>query len=226
MGKKTGISWTDATCSAVKTSLLEIECVEQSLVQIDLRGKLVEPFVEWLVLLSTIAALTSQDDTRVPLLLALPAAVRFASYEPALAGVDFGTFLCPHWELRGGCWRDGKRICGDGCRCGCHQSQLDWVIVGGESGNGARLFNVEWARSAVAQCRQAGVACFVKQLGSRPCIPATEWCSPNHDWPKLAAAKQDAALRELGLVHIALADEKGGDMAEWPAELRIRELPL
>ncbi len=41
--------------------------------------------------------------------------------------------------------------------------------MGGESGPGARPCNVEWIRSAVRQCREAGVACFVKQdSGPKP----------------------------------------------------------
>jgi hypothetical protein len=51
---------------------------------------------------------------------------------------------------------------------------LDWLIVGGESGHGARPFDVAWARSIVRQCREAGVACFVKQLGARPFDSASE----------------------------------------------------
>lgn len=43
---------------------------------------------------------------------------------------------------------------------------LDWVIVGGESGPGARPFDLAWARSAVEQCKAAGVACFYKQGGT------------------------------------------------------------
>jgi len=39
---------------------------------------------------------------------------------------------------------------------------LDWIIVGGESGPGARPFDVAWARSTVEQCKAAEVACFVK----------------------------------------------------------------
>ena len=41
----------------------------------------------------------------------------------------------------------------------------DWVIVGGESGSGARPMQREWADSIVHQCKMTGVACFVKQLG-------------------------------------------------------------
>lgn len=43
---------------------------------------------------------------------------------------------------------------------------LDWVIVGGQRGPNAMPCNVEWIRSVVEQCHQAGVPCFVQQLGS------------------------------------------------------------
>lgn len=75
----------------------------------------------------------------------------------------------------------------------------EWSIVGGESGPGARPMNVEWARSIVDQCRSAGVSCFVKQLGADPV-----WA--------------DGAF-------LNLRDRKGGDMAEWPTDLRVREMP-
>lgn len=78
-------------------------------------------------------------DLRIPALLDTPAAVRFLSCEPLLGPVDlFGV-------------RNG----------------LDWVIVGGESGPGARALDIEWVRALVEQCEQAGVPAFVKQLGSK-----------------------------------------------------------
>lgn len=43
---------------------------------------------------------------------------------------------------------------------------IDWVIVGGESGHGARPMNVEWARSIRDQCREQDVAFFFKQWGA------------------------------------------------------------
>ena len=76
-------------------------------------------------------------DIRIPLLLQTPAAVRFVSYEPALGPVRFGSLKA-----------------------------LNQIIVGGESGPRARPFDPEWARQTIAQCRAAGVAPFVKQLGS------------------------------------------------------------
>jgi len=74
---------------------------------------------------------------RIPELLATPAAVRFISAEPLLGPVDM------IWAL-----------------CG-----LDWVIVGGESGPGARPMHPDWARSLRDQCADAGTPFFFKQWG-------------------------------------------------------------
>lgn len=79
------------------------------------------------------------------------------------------------------------------------KAMLDWIIVGGESGPNARPMQVPWARSIVQQCKASGVACFVKQLGADPI------------W-------EDGAF-------LNLAHRKGADMAEWPDDLRVREVP-
>ena len=90
-------------------------------------------------------------DERIPDLLATPAAVRFVSAEPLLGPIDFDEVI-PNpmiWNYLTGF--DGV---------------LDWVIVGGESGHGARPMDNAWAHSIVEQCKAAGVAVFVKQLSS------------------------------------------------------------
>jgi len=125
-----------------------------------------------------------EADRDIPKLLATPAAKRFVSYEPALGPVDFQPFLSqiePHGI-------HGKRA-------------LDWIIVGGESAQGgakARPFDIAWARSTVEQCKAAGVACFVKQLGS--------WVVQEH-------------------AVFGVHDRAGADPAEWPEDLRVQEFP-
>lgn len=97
------------------------------------------------------------------------------------------------------------------------------VIVGGASGDGAAPFNVDWARSIIGQCKAAGMACFVKQLGGN-----VEWSGtqggygdgPSNVWPK-----PNVSTEVSGGFRIRLKDSKGGDMAEWPEDLRIREMP-
>lgn len=44
-------------------------------------------------------------------------------------------------------------------------SEIDWVIVGGESGYGARPMLVNWVTDIRKQCQKAGVAFFFKQWG-------------------------------------------------------------
>lgn len=82
-------------------------------------------------------------DLRIPLLLTLPVAVRFLSYEPALGAVDLRRFL----DASAGTWR------------------IDWVIAGGESGPGARPAHPDWFRSVRDQCAAAEVPFFFKQHG-------------------------------------------------------------
>jgi protein gp37 len=81
---------------------------------------------------------------------------------------------------------------------------IDWVIVGGESGPGARPCDLAWVRTIVRQCRAAGVPCFVKQLGAEP-----------------------FQQRSNGLPNILhVRHRKGADPAEWPVDVRVREFPL
>ena len=93
------------------------------------------------------------------------------------------------------------------------QYPIDWAIVGGESGPGARAFYLDWARSVIQQCQTAKVPVFVKQLGSN----AWDKCLP------------PAHLAALGLINesycqLQLRSRKGNNMEEWPEELRIREV--
>jgi protein gp37 len=111
-------------------------------------------------------------------------------------------------------------------------SFLKWVVVGGESGPGARPFDIGWARNTIAQCKAAGVACFVKQLGAKP------WDSASSDIDHLFAhcghaceccdeCPSDKGQRERS-EHpqlLKLKDRKGGAMDEWPEDLRVRQMP-
>jgi protein gp37 len=82
-------------------------------------------------------------DERIPDLLATPAAVRFLSVEPLL-----GQVTIPQHDQS----------------MGPSHSPLDWIIIGAESGPGARPADPAWFRSIVEQCRAAGVAVFIKQI--------------------------------------------------------------
>ena len=97
---------------------------------------------------------------RLTVLARVPAPIRFASVEPLLEPIDLS-----HWLTEGA---------------------VSWVIVGGESGRRAREMKIEWVRSLAAQCRDAGVSLFVKQLGS--VWSTREKAAPKggelREWPK------------------------------------------
>lgn len=79
-------------------------------------------------------------------------------------------------------------------------SPSTWMIVGGESGDGAstRPFALEWARHYRNECERIGAPYFLKQLGGRCTEEGKE---------------------------IKFADSHGGDWSEWPADLRVRQFP-
>jgi len=119
-----------------------------------------------------------QRKERINILRHTPAALRFVSFEPLLE--DIG-----HWGVAG----------------------IHWVIVGGESGRGARPMNLVWARSIAYQCKTAGVPCFIKQLGAHPLDSTEPW--------RIVHGRQLEPL----------SDRHGGNIDEWPIDLRIREMP-
>lgn len=138
---------------------------------------------------SNVTLLTSVEsqemaDKRIPELLKIPAARRGLSCEPLLGPLDLTT---------GGCLRGpAMQVC----------PTIDWVIVGGESGPGARACNTKWIRSIVSQCQSAGVPCFVKQLGA--CI----------------ALGSEPGIEE------AISHRSGADPSEWPGDLRVQQFPF
>lgn len=99
---------------------------------------------------------------------ATPAAVRFLSLEPLLGPL-------PSLDLTG----------------------IGWVIVGGESGPGARPMDLDWVRDIRDQCAATGIPLFVKQLGSA-------WTGRYHNDPKggnIESFPADLRIREMPAVH-------------------------
>ena len=90
-------------------------------------------------------------DERIPWLFKCPAAVRFVSAEPLLGPIDLH-----HGELG----RKGHLAETFG------NPLINWVIIGSESGPGARPMQLEWAESLRDQCADAGVAFFTKQIAN------------------------------------------------------------
>lgn len=142
-------------------------------------------------------------DERIPMLLRTPAAVRFLSCEPLLGPLNFSDVT-----NRSDCVQQLGKIALKG---------IDWLIVGGESGHGARPFDIDWAKSIVKQCKSAGVAVFVKQMGSLVRSGYSE--GEQLGWKNVGHRPGG------GYADWRLDDKKGGDMSEFPEELRIREFP-
>ena len=165
---------------------------------------------------------------RIPELLAVPAAVHFLSCEPLIEAVDLANAA---GDER--CEECGEPVLTDFFRasqsCGCTIEgpeplacdRIDWVIVGGESGHNARPFDLAWARAIVKQCKYAGTAVFVKQLGLRA---QGEWLPPNTPSPRTIRLK-DCRDPDPSKHRFMLDDSHGGDMSEWPEDLRVREMP-
>ncbi|HEV7278410.1 MAG TPA: phage Gp37/Gp68 family protein [Devosiaceae bacterium] len=107
-------------------------------------------------------------DTRIPYLLQTPAAVRFISAEPLLGQLNLSAFVAPAMHINGNPSPEGLASIVAMAKAAAiaHGGVfLDWVIVGGESGPGARPMHPDWARELRDQCAAAGVAFLFKQWG-------------------------------------------------------------
>lgn len=122
-------------------------------------------------------------DKRILHLLKVPACIRFLSCEPLLSGIDIGL---------------GRLMYNDVTLAPRLSDHLQWVICGGESGAGAREMDLAWARSIRDQCKAAGVAFFMKQLGER--------------------------IRE-GAWTMKQSSKTMGDIETFPPGLQVREFP-
>lgn len=111
------------------------------------------------------ASIVDQDEANrdIPKLLSIPAQVRFLSMEPLLGPVNIDLAMYGPSAKRKGISCFGFT---DGFG---HEALLQWVIVGGESGPGARPMHPDWARNLRDQCQEAHVPFLFKQWG--------EWAS-------------------------------------------------
>lgn len=112
-----------------------------------------------------------------------PAAIRFISAEPLLGPLS-------QLDLTG----------------------VDWLIVGGESGAGARPADLGWFRELIAMAGDAGTAVFVKQLGS-------VWARST---PQILIDGASVAVSDRPVFAV---DTKGGEWDFWPEDLRVRRYP-
>jgi len=88
---------------------------------------------------------------------------------------------------------------------------IDWAVIGGESGSHARPCNLGWIRDIRDQCKAAGVPCYVKQVGAKPVVD-------------VRASRFRSRLHRV-YAPVLVRDRKGENPDEWPADLRVREMP-
>jgi protein gp37 len=142
-------------------------------------------------------------DERAPILMQIRAAIRWMSLEPLLGPID----------MRGS---DAQSSALDAFRT---DPKLDWIVTGGESGAKARECHLEWLHSIVQQCAVTGLHCFVKQVGKLAmCDNANMFDFP--DDAALVGEGEGFAACQLVTKH-----PKGGDMAEWPDQIQVRQFP-
>ncbi len=120
-----------------------------------------------------------EADEKIPILLQIPAAVRWVSIEPMLGPISLKNLKFSPGPM-------GWMSAFEG---------ISWVVLGGETGPGARPMQEEWATSVVNQCKSSGVPVFVKQIHIDDLVEK-RW--------KMRVSK---------------------NMDEWPSQLKVRELP-
>ena len=129
---------------------------------------------------------------RIAPLIRTPAAVRFLSCEPLIGRLSIDEWLLLVGPSTAGPWQDalGRHRGGGGIGGQAISTKLandlHWVIAGGESGPHARPCDLDWLRDLRAECAEAGVPFFLKQLGS---VWAKENAADAHGgdpdrWPK------------------------------------------
>lgn len=105
-----------------------------------------------------------QADKRIPILMQIPAAVRFVSVEPMLERIDLKLGGCNH------CQRFGEHLAADHhwkqpCSlCGrIRNKNVDWIAIGAESGLKPRKIDNSHILDLLLQCSDANVPAFLKQ---------------------------------------------------------------
>lgn len=98
-------------------------------------------------------SIQSDLDKNLAFMAEVPSVMRFVSIEPLLENISFRPW---------------------------HEGVIQWVIVGGESGPGARPMHPEWVRSIRDQCVEAQVPFFLKQWGEWAPWSYSGYCPPTY----------------------------------------------
>lgn len=139
------------------------------------------------------ATVVNQEEAErdIPKLLATPARRRFLSIEPMLGPIDLTRIraqIAAHSFETTSCLEAS-----DGFGMSAPRNRIDWVIVGGESGAGARPMELRWVRGIRDQCAAAGVPFLFKQWGA--------WVPGNQIEPEVLSR---FLLSHRGNVHIGV----------------------
>lgn len=160
----------------------------------------------------------TRANERIPILLEIPARLRWLSVEPLLGQVDMERIVVK--QLAGSDMGMLNALTGRlsnmGCPC-ADVARINWIVIGGESGNRARTCNLRWIQNLLEQTRRAGTPTFVKQIGARPI-----WLDT---WLWLNAGRPNDWYPRGSIVPMKVSHSKGGDPVEWPDQLRVREFP-
>lgn len=199
-------------------------------------------------------------DERSPHGLGIPAVKHFVSIEPMLEPIDASAFMwpvCASWPAE---FKSDREARAAGATVTLRRQRLvhrdsrfiDWVIVGGESGNKARPFDLAWARAVRDQCAAAEVPFFFKQAGSNHVdTMRCEFHSFQH-WVNKASTRvpEGAVLTDavgrvcrVGKDFMRARDEgtfpvgfrttvrhlnirgEGRDIEDWPLDLQVQQWP-
>lgn len=131
-------------------------------------------------------------DDRIRHIRDIPAPIRFLSCEPLLEEINLIPWL----------------------------ADLQWVIVGGESGTNARYCHLDWIQSVVSQCQKSQVPIFVKQLGYK----AVDGGQRRYDSGQLIVTREGEDGNGAAYYY-PISDRKGGNISDFPPQLQVRLFP-
>jgi protein gp37 len=184
------------------------------------------PFNVWI---GTSVEDQKRADDRIPMLLKIPAVIRFLSCEPLLGAVNLDIGQCDfHGRDYVHLDEDGFEFCNEcaadggsgelsfGHWLGNPETGIHWVIVGGESGPGARPMHSGWVRTLRDQCTAAGVSFHFKQWG--------EWArgDDRDEWPE---SKPLECVKPDGSVSWFAGDADGGSV-NWSSNYEEGDEPI
>jgi len=131
--------------------------------------------------------------------------------EPMTEFINISSYLVA-WHPDRCPWNSHCNWAGPECpQCGFPSRKVNFVMIGGATGQNAAEFDLEWARTIRDQCKRASVPFYISTLGANPVTQIN---------------KRDPTATPLYERHM-MRDLDGEDVSEWPADLQhCRQLPF